>query len=148
MNMKRPFLKLTLCAAGSMTGLFASAQTPAPAAPVEVTLTRLDCGTAPLPADVARFSDTYALEGVKVQLTFSCYLIKHGNDYMVWDAGNPVGTTATAPKTSMVDLLGQLNVAPAQVKWQAASLVVGISEIRAVKSASLNAASSRPLRSA
>ena len=31
-------------------------------------------------------------------------------------------------------------VAPAQVKWQAASLVLGISEIRAVKSAALNAA--------
>jgi inner membrane protein len=30
-------------------------------------------------------------------------------------------------------------VAPSQVKWQAASLVLGISEIRAVKSASLNA---------
>ncbi len=35
--------------------------------------------------------------------------------------------------------LGTHGVAPAQVKWQAASLVLGISEIRAVKSASLNA---------
>src|SRR3954466_3047161 len=87
-------------------------------APTEVTLTRLDCGTNAAPTDVgARFSDTYAYNGLKVQLTFSCYLIKHGNDYMVWDAGNPLGTTPTAPKTSMVDLLSQLKVTPAQVKF-------------------------------
>jgi glyoxylase-like metal-dependent hydrolase (beta-lactamase superfamily II) len=36
---------------------------------------------------------------------------------MVWDAGNPVGTTPTAPKTSMVDLLAQLKLTPAQVKY-------------------------------
>src|SRR6266516_1349692 len=51
-----------------------------------VTLTRLDCGTNAAPTDVGgRMSDTYAYSGLKVQLTFSCYLIKHGDDYMVWD---------------------------------------------------------------
>ncbi len=89
-----------------------SAQTP------EITLTRLECGTNAPPTDVgARFSDTYAFNGLKVQLTFSCYLIKHGNDYMVWDTGNPIGSAATAPKTSLTDLLGQLKVTPAQVKF-------------------------------
>ena len=87
-----------------------------------VTLTRLQCGTNAAPTDVGlRFSDTYAFNGLKVQLTFSCYLIKHGDDYLVWDTGNPVGTGATAPKTSLVDLLGQLKVAPAQVKYVAIS---------------------------
>jgi N-acyl homoserine lactone hydrolase len=44
-----------------------------------VTLTRLQCGTNAAPTDVGqRFSDTYAITGLKVQLTFSCYLIKHG----------------------------------------------------------------------
>jgi N-acyl homoserine lactone hydrolase len=90
-------------------------------APV-VTLTRLQCGTNAAPTDVGqRFSDTYAISGLKVQLTFSCYLIKHGDDYLIWDTGNPVGAAATAPKTTLVDLLGQLEVAPTQVKYVAIS---------------------------
>ena len=90
-------------------------------APV-VTLTRLQCGTNAAPTDVGqRFSDTYAINGLKVQLTFSCYLIKHGDDYLIWDTGNPVGAAATAPKTTLVDLLGQLEVAPTQVKYVAIS---------------------------
>lgn len=95
----------------------ASAQTPP-----TITLTRLDCGTNAAPTDVgARFSDTYAYNGLMVQLTFSCYLIRHGDDYLVWDTGNPVGTTATAPKTSLVDLLAQLKLTPAQIKYVAIS---------------------------
>jgi glyoxylase-like metal-dependent hydrolase (beta-lactamase superfamily II) len=91
----------------------ASAQTPA-----EVTLTRLDCGTNAAPTDVSlRFSDTYAFNGLKVQLAISCYLIRHGDDYMVWDTGNPVGAGAAAPKTPLVDLLAQLKLTPEQVKF-------------------------------
>ena len=87
-----------------------------------VTLTRLACGTNAAPTDVGgRMSDTYAFSGLKVQLTFSCYLVRHGDDYMVWDTGNPVGTTPTAPKTSLVDLLAQVKVTPAQVKFVAIS---------------------------
>jgi glyoxylase-like metal-dependent hydrolase (beta-lactamase superfamily II) len=87
-----------------------------------VALTRLDCGTNTSPTDVGgRMSDTYSFSGLKVQLTYSCYLVKHGDDYMVWDTGNPVGNTATAPKTSLVDLLGQLKVTPDQVKYVAIS---------------------------
>lgn len=93
----------------------------AQAAPV-VTLTRMECGTNAAPTDVGgRMSDTYAFSGLKVQLTFSCYLVRHGDDYLVWDTGNPVGTTPTAPKTSLVDLLGQLKVPSAQVKYVAIS---------------------------
>lgn len=86
--------------------------------PAAVTLTRLSCGTNAAPTDVGlRFSDTYAFSGLMVQLTFSCYLIRHGDDYMIWDTGNSVGTAATAPKTSLVDLLAQLKITPAQVKF-------------------------------
>ena len=42
---------------------------------------------------------------------------RHGDDYLVWDAGNPVGAAATAPKTSLVDLLAQLHVTPSQIKY-------------------------------
>jgi N-acyl homoserine lactone hydrolase len=112
--MRRVLAKL---AVGTCAVVFA--QTTARAqTPPTITLTRLDCGTNAAPTDVGlRFSDTYAYNGLKVQLTFSCYLIRHGDDYMVWDTGNPVGTTPTAPKTSLVDLLAQLKLTPAQIKF-------------------------------
>jgi len=86
--------------------------------PPAVTLTRLQCGSNTAPTDVGqRFSDTYAFNGLKVQLTASCYLIRHGDDYLIWDTGYPTGSAPTAPKQSLVDLLGQLKVTPAQVKY-------------------------------
>ncbi|MES2178991.1 MAG: N-acyl homoserine lactonase family protein [Gemmatimonadota bacterium] len=105
---------LVVCVVSSATNS-AAAQMPTPAA---VSIARMECGTNAAPTDVGlRFSDTYAYSGLKVQLTFSCYVIKHGDDYMVWDTGNPAGTTATAPKTSIVDLLAQSKITPAQVKF-------------------------------
>ena len=84
----------------------------------QVTLTRLDCGTNTTPTDVgARMSDTYAFSGLKVQLTFSCYLVRHGDDYMIWDTGNPMTAGANAPRTSLVDLLAQLALTPDQIRY-------------------------------
>ncbi len=104
-------------AASAFLQTSALAQPPAATPPAAVTLTRLDCGTSPTPSDVGRFNDAFAFNGLKVQLAISCYLIRHGDDYMIWDAGNPVGTAANAPKTSLVDLLAQLKVTPAQVRY-------------------------------
>jgi N-acyl homoserine lactone hydrolase len=81
------------------------------------TVTRLDCGSEPEPVRVASFSDTYAWQDLKLPFTYSCYLVRHGNDYMVWDTGHAVGSGPQAPKTSLVDLLRQLNVKPDQVKY-------------------------------
>ena len=87
-------------------------------ASAQVTLTRLDCGTNNTPTDVgARMSDTYAFSGLKVQLTYSCYLVRHGDDFMIWDTGNPMSAGANAPRTSLVDLLAQLKVTPDQIKY-------------------------------
>ena len=55
-----------------------------PAVP-ELTLTRLDCGTSAAPSDVGRFSDVYAHQGLTLQIVYSCYLIRHGDDIMLWD---------------------------------------------------------------
>ena len=108
---------LSLLAIGVCANALMSLSALAQAAP-EVTLTRLDCGTSNALTDVGlRFSDTYAYNGVKVQLVFSCYLIKHGGDYMVWDSGHPMSAGAVAPKTSLVDLLGQLELKPEQIKF-------------------------------
>jgi N-acyl homoserine lactone hydrolase len=83
----------------------------------EVTLTRIDCGADAQPRDVGRFSDVFALQGVKREFTFSCYLIKHGSEYMVWDTGFMPGSNANAPKTSLVDYLAQLKITPGQIKY-------------------------------
>ena len=84
----------------------------------EVTLTRLDCGTSNPPIDPnLRFSDTWAYRGLRVQLVYSCYLIKRGDEYMVWDAGHSMSAGAVAPKVSMVDQLAQLQVKPEQIKY-------------------------------
>ena len=73
-------LTATLAIIASMS-VCASAQTVP-----EITLARFDCGTGQAPTDVAlRFTDTYAYSGLKIQIVYSCYLIKHGDEYMVWD---------------------------------------------------------------
>ena len=96
-----------------LVGLPAFAQSPA-----DVTLTRIDCGTAATPTDVGqRFTDTFSYEDLKLTFTFSCYLIKHGNEYMVWDTGFAPGTSPNAPKVGIVDRLKEVKVTPEQVKY-------------------------------
>jgi glyoxylase-like metal-dependent hydrolase (beta-lactamase superfamily II) len=91
----------------------ANAQSTAP-----VSLARLECGTNQAPTDVGlRFSDTYAYNGLKLQLVYSCYVIRHGDDVLVWDTGFPKGSAPTSPKQTIPELLGQLDITPAQVKY-------------------------------
>ena len=121
--MKRTLIALALCAgAAALTtaSLPAVAQTPP-----EVTLTRLDCGTQVENDISVRFTDTFAYPGQKRPFTFSCYLIKHGGDYMLWDTGHSMSAGAPAPKVSIVDQLAQLNLKPEQIKF------IGISHFHA-----------------
>jgi len=84
----------------------------------DVTLTRFgDCGTSAPPADVGRFSDIYSHRGLMLQLVYSCYLIKHGDDYLVWDTGQSPNAGPLAPKVGLVDQLAQLQLKPEQVKY-------------------------------
>ena len=53
-----------------------------------------------------RFSDTYAYGDLKLQFVFSCYLIKHGDEYILWDVGHAITTPNVAPKVSLVDPVG------------------------------------------
>ena len=125
--MLKPLSALALCA-GVIAALPLAAQTK------EVSLTRIDCGTGAKPTAVnERFSDTFAFPGLNLNFTFSCYLIKHGDDYMVWDTGFAPGTTPNAPKTSLVDYLAQLKVKPEQIKY------VGISHFHGDHTGQLNA---------
>jgi N-acyl homoserine lactone hydrolase len=105
--------------------LFANIVAPAQAAP-DVSLARIDCGTPQAPTAVnQRFSDTYAYGELKVQFVFSCYLIKHGDDYMLWDTGHAMTAPNVAPKVSLVDVLAKIDVKPEQIKY------VGISHYHA-----------------
>jgi len=84
----------------------------------EVTLTRLECGTGQDRRVNDRFSDTWSYGDLKVPFVFSCYLIKHGDDYMLWDTGQAMNAKGgVAPKVSVVDQLAQVGVAPEQVKY-------------------------------
>ena len=110
------------------TGICAAAlaTTPSLAQAPGVALTRLDCGTPQAPTPVnQRFSDTFSYGDLKLQFVFSCYLVKHGNEYMLWDTGHAMTTPNVAPKVSVVDQLAQLNVKPEQIKY------VGISHYHA-----------------
>ena len=113
--MKRMKFEVGVALLTSLIGATSHAQAPA------LTLTRLDCGKTTTLADVSRFSDVAAFPGLSIQLTFSCYLIKHGDEYLIWDTGNPMaaGATAapTAPQTSLIEQLAQLHLKPAQITF-------------------------------
>jgi hypothetical protein len=46
----------------------------------------------------ALFSDTYAYGDLKLQFVYSCYLVKHGDDYLLWDTGHAMTMPNVAPK--------------------------------------------------
>lgn len=100
---------------GALFSLSATAQ--------EVTLTRLDCGSGA--NDPRRFSDTFAYNETTKPFTFSCYVIRHGSEVMVWDTGYLPGSVPNATNKPLADLLKQINVNPDDVKY------VGISHFHA-----------------
>jgi N-acyl homoserine lactone hydrolase len=107
----------TLLAAGAgalaITGLIAPAQ----AAP-DMSLTRFECGTPQPPIPVnPRLSDTFAYGDLKLQFVYSCYLVKHGDEYLLWDTGHAMTTPNVAPKVSLVDLLAKLELKPDDIKY-------------------------------
>lgn len=117
--MSRRLIGLAL-GASLLTGLVSSADA------ADVMLARLDCGTPQAPTVVnERFSDTAAFPGLKLQFVFSCYLIKHGDDYMLWDTGHSMTAPNVAPKVSLVDQLAKAGIRPDQIKY------VGISHYHA-----------------
>jgi glyoxylase-like metal-dependent hydrolase (beta-lactamase superfamily II) len=110
----------TLAACAGTLVVAASAQA------ADMALARLDCGTPQAPTAVnERFSDIFAYGDMKRQFVFSCYVIKHDNDYLLWDTGHSMSAPNVAPKESVVDQLAKLNLKPEQIKF------VGISHYHA-----------------
>lgn len=116
--------KITARALFIFAAVLASTPASAQSTP-EVTLSRLDCGTQVMNDISGRFTDTFAYPGRKLPFTFSCYLIKHGDEYMLWDTGHSMSAGAPAPKVSIVDQLAQINIKPEQIKY------IGISHFHA-----------------
>lgn len=107
----------------------ATAQT-APSAPAQLQLWRLDCGEFVIKQYGAFFSDTFQYPEGPKRITSSCYLIRHGNRYMLWDTGltdELVGKPLDLPaqslslKRSIVDQLREIGVSPGQIE------IIGIS---------------------
>jgi glyoxylase-like metal-dependent hydrolase (beta-lactamase superfamily II) len=100
------------------------------AAPASVSLWRLDCGKITA-FDLDEFSDTRAYVGQHKDLAASCYLIRHGDTWMLWDTGLPKallnhamdpkqGLDATLTVT-LVDQLAKLDLKPDQISIVAIS---------------------------
>jgi N-acyl homoserine lactone hydrolase len=81
-------------------------------------LWRLDCGAIQEP-DLNIYSDTDAYIGQSRRLTVSCYLIKHGDTYMLWDTGLPDEDPSIAKR--LPDELAAIGVKPEQIA------IIGIS---------------------
>lgn len=95
-----------------------------------VKLWRIDCGDMRA-NDLNAFSDTNAYTGKKMRIVASCYLIKHGDQYMLWDTGLPAAVkgaplndndtfSVTLAKT-LPEQLATIGVKPEQIS------LVGIS---------------------
>ena len=111
----------------ALTGMQAP---PAPVPPPLMEMWRLDCGEVNFTDFNAFFSDTSEYPAGPKRLVASCYLIRHGSDYMLWDSGLPaalVGRPNSNPamtaslSASIVDQLRRIGVRPEQVT------IVGIS---------------------
>jgi N-acyl homoserine lactone hydrolase len=111
-------------------GWLALAGMQAPPAHAPLSLWRLDCGDFQINDYNAFFSDTSDYAPGPKHFVGSCYLIRHGDAYMLWDTGmpsalvahpdvNPVMTVSLHGR--IVDQLARLNVRPEQVS------IVGIS---------------------
>lgn len=105
----------------SLSGLSLAA---AAAPPPEIRLWRLDGGV--IQEDhLSLYSDTFAYEGRTRRLPVSCYLIRHGQTWMLWDTGLPdanlglplrgPGAKGETVATLLVDQLARLGVTPAQI---------------------------------
>ncbi len=90
-----------------------------------VSVERIDCGSLEI-EDLSVFSISGDYKGVRKTLTDSCYLIRHGDDLMLWDTGLP-GSLVGHPedgaslKATIADQLRAAGIAPGDID------IVGIS---------------------
>ncbi|HZF42455.1 MAG TPA: N-acyl homoserine lactonase family protein [Sphingomonadaceae bacterium] len=118
-------MKKVLAAAAAFLTLTGMQAAPRRAPAPDMALWRLDCGTIQV-SDLDVFSDTYLYRGQKKTLTNSCYLVKHGASYLLWDTGLPGSAMTPAPAQGpfamrltvrIADQLARIGVRPDQVNF-------------------------------
>ena len=118
LSMVRGFIAALLMAA-SIGPAVAQAPTKPP-----MQLWRLDCGDFVMKRFGVWFSDTFQYPPGARPLVGSCYLIRHGSDYMLWDTGMSEELIAkpeenadqrVSLKRSILDQLKQIGVAPERI---------------------------------
>ena len=116
--MKKKRILPTLIAALASAGF---AQQPEPAA-VPIKLWRLDCGT--IDVTLSGYSDTGLYRGRTRRLVASCYLIKNGDRYMIWDTGlngalegKPRNEDGNYLKERIVPQLDRIGVKPEDISF-------------------------------
>ena len=86
---------------------------------------RMDCGTIEI-GNLDDYSDTFAYPGRSMTFTDSCYLVRNGDRYLLWDTGLPKtlegteeesGTDRMSLNASIVRQLAQLGIEPEQVTF-------------------------------
>jgi N-acyl homoserine lactone hydrolase len=113
-----------------VAGAFALTGMQAPVPPPLMELWRLDCGDFQINDINAFMSDTSEYPAAPRHLVGSCYLIRHGDAYLLWDTGMPAAlighpsvdaVMTVSLRTTIVDQLARIGVRPEQVS------LVGIS---------------------
>jgi glyoxylase-like metal-dependent hydrolase (beta-lactamase superfamily II) len=108
----------------SIGAVFALAAFQAPPSPAPLQLWRLDCGSATINDYNAFFSDTSAYKPGPKEITDSCYLIRDGDQYLLWDTGLPealIGHPDSNPvmtmrmETGIAAQLARLGLRPEQI---------------------------------
>lgn len=113
----------------------ALAAPPPSATPPVVRLYALDCGRIDLP-DLKDFSDTGEHDGEREIMPVSCFLIRHGGEWILWDAGLGDEIAATPAGRTVVGLhfrvpvtlrsqLAAIGLTPADIRY------VGLSHLHA-----------------
>src|SRR3954452_13692956 len=117
--------RIALASIGAALALIAAGcAAPAPASSGAQRLYVLYCGEAQIP-DVSPWSPGFNV-GQAAVFSDNCYLIRHGNEWMLWDSGYPdslvdkpegmVGPRSTAlRKRTLVSQLAEIGVTPEQV---------------------------------
>jgi glyoxylase-like metal-dependent hydrolase (beta-lactamase superfamily II) len=108
----------------ALGALFAVPAALAQAAP-DTELWRLDCGELEV-SDFAEFSDSHRYDGKPYKLVDSCYLVRHGSDYLLWDTGLSGdilgkkvvdGVFTLTLRSRIVSQIAQIGVKPEQVRF-------------------------------
>jgi hypothetical protein len=115
-----PYATTGICSLHQCSSRFPAMAAPAP----HLRLWRLDCGAIQV-NDWNKFSDTFAYTGQSRRLVVSCYLIAHGETYMLWATGLPEadlglplegpGATGDSLSRTIRDQLAEINVSPESV---------------------------------